>query len=110
MSDAADGLLHLTISGYPVEVGKSGDGSVTITVHVGIFGPQSFTIPAAEWANIVAFTGPGSLQVAISGYAADVVKSADGSVAVTLHLGIFGDQALTITADQWAQILAYTGA
>jgi len=48
--------LHLVISGYAADVQKNEDGSISITVHIGIFGNQTFTIPAAQWAQIVAYT------------------------------------------------------
>jgi deoxyribose-phosphate aldolase len=49
--------LQLTVSGYPVEVLKDADGSVSITVHAGFpIGDHTITIPAAEWSEIVAYT------------------------------------------------------
>lgn len=49
--------LHLTVSGYPVDVLKDSDGSVSITVHAGFpIGDHTITIPSAEWAEIVAYT------------------------------------------------------
>ena len=109
--------LHLTISGYPVDIVKNVDGSVSITVHAGIFGNQTMTIPAPEWAQIVAYTSGGSatapaapLHLTISGYPVDITKNVDDSVAITIHVGIFGNQTITIPASEWAQIVAYTAA
>jgi hypothetical protein len=56
MSEHNPAPLHLTIDGYPVDITKNDDGAVSITVHAGIFGTQTITIPPAEWIQIVAYT------------------------------------------------------
>jgi hypothetical protein len=48
------------------------------------------------------------LHLTISGHTIDVVKNEDGSVIITIRLGAFGDQTFKISANQWAQIVAYT--
>ena len=48
--------LHLTIEGYSVDITKNEDGTISFSVHAGIFGIQKITIPQAEWTQIVAYT------------------------------------------------------
>jgi hypothetical protein len=58
MSNSSSGL-HVVIDNYPVDINKDTNGNVSITVHAGIFGNQTITIPPAEWAKIVAYTSTG---------------------------------------------------
>jgi hypothetical protein len=54
MSEREPAPLHLVIDGYPMDITKNDDGSVSIAVHAGVFGTQTITIPRAEWTQIVA--------------------------------------------------------
>lgn len=64
MSDPTAPAWTGTISGYNGSATENVDGSVTITVEIGFpVGSPSFTIPAAEWAAIVAACPPRTVAV-----------------------------------------------
>lgn len=49
--------MEITLKGYKTEITKNADGSVSFAVHVGFpVGTETFSIPAADWAQIVAYT------------------------------------------------------